>query len=325
VIAATRLRAFLAVTGVLALAACGSSTSTATSSGSTSRAAGAANAAASSGAAAGGKVTCPNGQLRFGIEPYEDPAKLTPAYTVLAQALQAKLGCPVKLQIVENYSAEVLAMRNGQLEVAEFGPLGFVFANQKAHAEAVASFADASGALTTYKAGIWVPANSPIKSITDLKGHSLALSSAGSTSGDALPRYALKKAGIAQTDLKVQYAGGHPQSLLALTGGKVDAAEINTQQQASATKAGTFDASKYRKIWESDPIPNDPVTVAGTLDPALKAAVGQALLSLSPSDVAQVGAFLDVDPPGPMIAVTQSTYQPLFDLASTLGLTEKDV
>src|SRR5262245_45487695 len=59
---------------------------------------------------------CPNGKVRFGIEPYEDPAKLKPAYTVLAQALQHKLGCPVELQVVEDYSAEVLAMRNDKLD-----------------------------------------------------------------------------------------------------------------------------------------------------------------------------------------------------------------
>src|SRR5262245_49351805 len=89
-------------------------------------------------------VSCPGGAVRFGIEPYEDPAKLTPAYEVLAAALQRSLGCPVKLTVVEDYPAEVLAMRNKKLELAEFGPLGFVFASQRAHAEAVASFADAS-------------------------------------------------------------------------------------------------------------------------------------------------------------------------------------
>src|ERR1051325_7323738 len=93
---------------------------------------------------------CPGGKVRFGVEPYEDPAKLTPAYEVLAKALEAKLGCPVELKVVEDYSAEVLAMRNGQLEVAQFGPLGFVFASSKANAEPLASFADATGKLSTY-------------------------------------------------------------------------------------------------------------------------------------------------------------------------------
>ncbi|MGW3347310.1 phosphate/phosphite/phosphonate ABC transporter substrate-binding protein [Nonomuraea rubra] len=275
--------------------------------------------------AATGSATCPNGKIRFGVEPYEDPAKLKPAYETLAAALQKSLNCPVELKIVEDYSAEVLAMRNGQLEMAQFGPLGYVFASTKADARPVASFADAKGALTTYTAGIWVPANSPITSIKDLKGKSLALSSPGSTSGDALPRYALKTQGLAESDVRIDYAGGHPEALLALANGKVDAAEINSQQLATAKAEGSFDAAKYRQVWTSDPIPNDPITVHGKLDPALRSAIASALLKLGPSDVAKVGAFLDVNPPGPLVAVTKDTYQPLFDLATALGLTEKDV
>ena len=272
-------------------------------------------------------ASCPDGKVRFGIEPYEDPAKLKPAYTVLAQALEKKLGCPVELQVVEDYSAEVLAMRNDKLDVAEFGPLGFVFASQRAKAEPLASFGDANGKLSSYEAGIWVAKDSPVKTLADLKGKSLALSEPGSTSGDAMPRYALKtEAGLDfKKDLKVEYAGGHPESLLALTKGKVDAAEINTQQQATSAQEGQFDASKFRRIWVSKPIPNDPITVRGTLDPGFKEKVKAALTGLEPADVAKVGKFLDVDPAGPMVAVTKQTYQPLFDLATSLGLTEKDV
>ncbi|GAA4418584.1 phosphate/phosphite/phosphonate ABC transporter substrate-binding protein [Actinokineospora soli] len=269
--------------------------------------------------------TCPNGEIRFGIEPYEDPGKLTPAYQVLTGALQRELKCPVKLQIVQDYSAEVLAMQNGKLELAQFGPLGYVFASTRAQAEPLVSFGDAEGKLTSYKAGIWVPKDSPIQSLTDLRGKSLALSEPGSTSGDALPRYALSKAGIGKDDVKIDYAGGHPEAVLALINGKVDAAEINTQQLATATAAGTFDASRFRQVWSSDPIPNDPITVAGKLDPAFKDAVKQALLRLTPQEIAQVGALLDVDPAGPMVAVEKATYQPLFDLAAELGLTEDDV
>jgi phosphonate transport system substrate-binding protein len=269
--------------------------------------------------------TCPDGRIRFGVEPYEDPARLTPAYQVLADALSQRLACPVDLQVVEDYSAEVLAMQNGRLDVAQFGPLGYVFASERAHAEPVASFADASGALSTYTAGIWVPADSPITDMAGLRGRSLALSSAGSTSGDALPRKALADAGVAESDIRIDYAGGHPEALLALVNGTVDAAEINSQQLRSATDAGTFDAAGFRQIWTSEPIPNDPITVRGDLDPTVKAAVRDALLGLTPEQVAQVGALLDVTPPGPLVPVERATYQPLFDLAATLGLTEEDV
>lgn len=268
---------------------------------------------------------CPDGKVRFGVEPYEDPAKLTPAYEVLAKALEKKLDCPVELEVVADYSAEVLAMRNGKLELAQFGPLGFVFASQKANAEPVVSFADAKGELTTYTAGIWVAKDSPIASVEDLGGKSLALSEPSSTSGGALPRFALRDAGVQESDVKIDYAGGHPEAMLALKNGKVDAAEINSQTLATAESEGTFDPAKFKQIWTSDPIPNDPITVRGDLDQAFKDKVRKALLELAPGDVAKVGAFLDVDPPGPLAEVGKDTYQPLFELAKVLGLSEEDV
>ncbi|MGI5503295.1 phosphate/phosphite/phosphonate ABC transporter substrate-binding protein [Lentzea sp. CA-135723] len=267
---------------------------------------------------------CPNdGKVRFGVEPYEDPEKLKPAYEVLAKALSSKLGCEVELQVVDDYAAEVLAMRNGKLEIAQFGPLGYVFASQKAKAEPMVSFADGSGKLTSYTAGIWVAKDSPVQKIEDLAGKSLALSSVGSASGDALPRYGLKKHTV--NDVKLDYAGGHPEAMLSLVNGKVDAAEINSQTLATAKAAGTFDEAKFRQVWKSEPIPNDPITVRGDLDPAFKDKVRKSLLELGPQDVEKVGAFLDVTPPGPLVEVNNDTYKVLFDLATTLGLKEEDV
>lgn len=49
------------------------------------------------------------------------------------------------------------------------------------------------------------------------------------------------------------------------------------------------------------------------------------MLNLSPADVEEVGKFLDVSPAGPLVEVTKETYNPLFDLADTMGLTEKDI
>ncbi|ORI16289.1 phosphate/phosphite/phosphonate ABC transporter substrate-binding protein [Rhodococcus sp. 1168] len=268
--------------------------------------------------------TCPNGKIRFGVEPFEDPAKLTPAFQVVGEALSEKLNCPVEVTVVDSYSAEVLAMRNGQLELGVFGPLGYVFASQEADARALASFGTADGQLSTYTAGIWVPKDSDISSIDDLRGRTLALSEPGSTSGDALPRMALRKSGMQDNDVKITYAGGHPEALLALANGKVDAAEINSQQLATSTGEGQFDTSKFRQVWTSDPIPNDPITVAGGTSPEFQKAVADTLVDLPPDVVAEAGALLDVDPAGQLLPVDKSTYQPLFDLAEALGLTSKD-
>ncbi|MDO2934059.1 phosphate/phosphite/phosphonate ABC transporter substrate-binding protein [Paeniglutamicibacter sulfureus] len=268
---------------------------------------------------------CPTGELKFGIEPFEDPAKLEPAYKVLAAALGKELDCKVEVQVVEDYAAEVLSMRNGKLDIGQFGPMGFVFASTKANAEPLVSFGTADGKLSSYTAGIWVPKDSAIKAIDDLRGKDLALGSVGSTSGDVLPRFGLKKAGIAEDELNMNYAGGHPEALLALTKGTVDAAQINSQTLASAIDSGNFDPAGFRQVWKSEAIPNDPITVSADADPAFKAAVKDALLNLAPADIEAVGKFLDVTPAGPLIEVTKETYNPLFDLAETMGLTEKDI
>lgn len=269
-------------------------------------------------------VTCPDGKIRFGILPYEDPERLEPAYQALASALSEKLDCEVEVSITEDYAAEVLAMENDQLEIAQFGPLGFVFANERADATAMVSFGDAEGKPTTYTGGIWVPKDSAVKSIEDLEGKTLALGSPGSTSGDALPMSAIIDAGL-EEKVTADYAGGHPEALLALVNGTVDAAQINSQTLATATAAGTFDQSQFRQIWKSEEIPNDPITVRGNLPKEFQTAVKDALLSLDAADVEKVSGFLGVDPAGPLIPVTTETYQPLFDLAKTMGLTEEDV
>jgi len=321
-------RALAAVAGAatlgVALTACGSSNSTDAS-------ASAPDTGAAS-AATGAGVACPNGTLNFGVEPYDDAAKLIPAYQKVAEDLGAKLGCKVNLQIAQSYVAEILAMKNGKLDLAEFGPAGFVFASQQANAVPLASFADADGKVSTYTAGIWVKKGSDITDLKSLAGHTLALSEAGSTSGDWVPRYALVNAGV-DKDVKIQYAGGHPESLAALTHGKIDAAEINSQTQASATDAGTFDASQYTEIWKSDPILNDPITASPSLSPEAQKAIQDALTSLTAADftVGGDGAIateLDFTPPtsGPaMVAVTVADYKPLFDLQKALGLTTKDL
>jgi phosphonate transport system substrate-binding protein len=259
-------------------------------------------------ASAARQSTCPNGKVNFGVEPYDAGAKFTGAYKALTKALAKNLGCSVSLIINTNYTAEVEAMKAGKLDVAEFGPLGYIFAHQLAHAVPVAVFADKTGKPVTYTAAIWVPKDSAITTVADLKGHTIAFSDPGSTSGNLMPRYALLKAGLnPDSDVTIKFAGGHPQSLLALTNGQVDAAEVNSQQQATAIAAGQFDTTKFRVLWRSAPIQNDPITVRGNLPAAFRASVKTALLKLTPAQLKLVDTELGVDS-GPLVAAKDSFY-----------------
>ena len=269
--------------------------------------------------------SCPGNTVRFGVEPYDSGPKFVAAYKTLTSLLSQKLGCPVKLYIATNYTAEVEAMRAKQLDVGEFGPLGYIFAHKLANAQPVAVFGTKDRKPVTYTAALWVPTDSAIKTVADLKGHTIAFSDPGSTSGNLFPRYALLKAGLnPDSDVKIQFAGSHTASLLALVNGKVDAGEVNSQQQATASAAGQFDPSKFRTIWRSAPIPNDPITVRGDLPASFKQALKKALLSLTPKQLTQLDTELGVDS-GPMIPGSDSLYKQIRDLVAVLEIDVKHI
>jgi phosphonate transport system substrate-binding protein len=132
--------------------------------------------------------------------------------------------------------------------------------------------------------------------------------------------------------VKTEYAGGHPESLLALLHGKVDAAEINSQTEFSAEQSHEFNPADYREIWTSTPIPNDPICAAGSLSKAAVAKIASALEGLTSSDFTSgstsLATELDFTPPtsGPeLIPVTKSAYTQLFNLAAALHLTSANL
>jgi phosphonate transport system substrate-binding protein len=302
------------VTLGLGLAACGSSSSSGNNNNNTASTTSKTN------------VACPSGTLTFGVEPYDNASVLVPVYQAMSTALGKALGCKVDLQVAESYVAEILAMKNGKLDMGEFGPAGYVFASQQAGAVPMVSYATTGGQLSTYTAGIWVPKTSPVTSLKLLAGHTLALATTGSTSGDWEPRYALIQAGVSGK-VKTEYAGGHPESLQALVHGKVDAAEVNSQAEARAEQTHTFNPADYRELWKSAPIPDDPICASGTLSKAAVAKITSALEGLPTSDFTSgstsLASELTFTPPasGPeLIPVTQSAYAQLFALASALHL-----
>src|SRR6202521_2735247 len=175
---------------------------------------------------------CPNGgTIRFGVEPYEDAALLAPAYQPLADALGKALNCKVELNITTNYTAEIEAMRADKLEIAEFGPLAYVFAQKLAKAELVATFSDADGNPATYNASIVTWPGSGITDLTQIAGRSFAYSDPASTSGHLYPAYGLQSNGIdPDSGVQAVYAGSHTSSFEALRNHKVDAGELNSDR-----------------------------------------------------------------------------------------------
>lgn len=283
----------------------------------------AALAVLSSPAAAATAVDCPNGgTVRFGVEPYDTAPRLTPIYDHIAKMIGDKIGCKVEVFIAISYNAEIEAMRNDKLDIAEFGPLGYVLAHEVAKAQAVAAFGSPDGKPDTYWASLVTYPNSGIKTVAEIKGHSFAFSDPASTSGHLFPAYGLRKAGIdPDKDIKAIYAGSHTASFEALYNHKVDAGELNSTEIESATQRGEYKDGQFVFLWKSNPIPTDPIVVRGDLPAGFKARVTKVLQTLDLRSLSEddrkvmIGTGITQ-----LVPQTDGAYDGIRDLVKTLNI-----
>jgi len=266
---------------------------------------------------------CPaGGAIRFGVEPYDTAARLVPIYEKIGNLISSKVGCPVQVFVATGYNAEIEAMRNGKLDLAEFGPLGYVLAHQVAKAEPVGAFGGADNKPVSYWASIVTYPSSGIKTTADIRGHSFAFSDAASTSGHLFPAYGLRKAGVdPDKDIKAIYAGSHTASFEAIYNHKVDAGELNSEQLESATQRGHYKDGDLVFLWKSDPIPTDPFAVRSDLPDGLKKKLTDAvqhidLMSLDAADrKILVGAGITQ-----IVPQNDRAYDLIRDLVKTLNI-----
>lgn len=225
---------------------------------------------------------CPDdGPVRFGVEPYEAPKLLLPAYQRVAQLLQQKIGCEVKIQITSNYTAEIEAMRHDKLDVGEFGPFGAVLAEKVANAKIIAQFADENRQPQTYWASIVTWPGSGIDKLADVKGKTFVYSDPASTSGHLMPAYALKQAGIdPEHGVQAFYAGTHTSSFEALAYKKGKAGELNSETKAMAERRGWLAGTDFKTLWKSKPLPLDAIAINPRINDTLAAKLTQTLQHL---------------------------------------------
>jgi len=216
--------------------------------------------------------SCPDHPIRYGVVPYDSSAGFLPLYTHIGKLISDKLGCPVQVIIGSSYSATIEAMRAGKLDAGEFGPLSYVLAHEVAKAEAVATYSNKAGQPDTYTASIVTWPGSGITTLQQVAGKTFAYSDPASTSGHLFPAFGLSSAGIdPDKGIRAIYAGSHTASFEALRNHKVQAGEMNSPEIASAKVAGIYQPTDFVTLWQSNPIPQDPITVRGDLEPGLKA------------------------------------------------------
>jgi phosphonate transport system substrate-binding protein len=237
-----------------------------------------------------GNATAKLTQLKFGVGPYfPTPGENRKQFEPLFNDLAKQVNLPAKVTVAEDWVGISEALRSGTLDAAWLGPWGYVLAKQNApsiQAIATVKYKDKP----TYYALLMARADAPFKTLDEAiaqsqKGKKLKLSLAdvGSTSGWVIPQAEFKRRQLdPKTVFDYSEGASHAAQAIAVISGQVDIASDYDRNLDVLTSTGKIDTSKIKIIWQSEPLPNDPIAIRGGLPDDIKTKLKQALVNLSP-------------------------------------------
>ncbi|GGG19454.1 phosphonate ABC transporter substrate-binding protein [Caldovatus sediminis] len=259
-------------------------------------------------------------EITFAVIPAENAAGVLDRYGPFVAYLSREIGTRVTLRIANDYAAVIEGQRAGNIHVAMHGPASFARALMSGvPIEAFAIETNLDGSRGYYSV-FYVRADSPYRTLEDLRGRNLGLVDPNSASGNNVPRFALHNMGIDPERFfgRVIYTGSHENAVIALQQGTVDVAANwwNDEQESNLLRMerkGMARAADFRIIYKSDQILNSPMTYLASLPPELKTAIRDAVLALPQRDRAAFDRLYE-GRQGPFAPVDNAAYQPIIEL-----------
>lgn len=230
----------------------------------------------------------PSAPVKLGIGQPNGPAHARKAKAELEPYLSRVMGRPVSVEILADYEGLTAALAGGTVDVAWTTPLAFVLAQRRNGEVAAVAKAMRAGKLF-YRAALVVRADSPARSLADVKGKRVAWVSRGSSSGYLFPRALLAAKGEDPDRFfsAESFAGDHPGACEAVRSGTADVCATFANERSGGEPlqadgcADAPPASDFRIIAAGGPVPNDVIAARPGLDerllpPVLAAFAGMA-------------------------------------------------
>jgi len=216
--------------------------------------------------------------LRIGVLPSQAKDRLIARFEPLIRYLESTTGLESQLLIPEDYSDLLEKFEAGHIDLAWFGGLTFVQAEQKSHIVAIA-FRDIDLQFTScYLAKV---ADTRMR-ITEFAGESFSFGPELSTSGHLMPRYFMTEEGLDPEKFfeSVRHSAGHDQTALWVSDGTVTLGVANCNIIRSLLDSGELDSDDVRVVETTPPYPDYVWTARASMKESTRQALLDAFLGL---------------------------------------------
>ena len=250
--------------------------------------------------------------LKIGLGPQQPTqADTKRVWEPIYKAVCDKIGYDAQITVANDWAGIAVAISNDQIDVAQMGPWGYVLARNSGGARAINMLLIEGRPF--YKAIIVARPELTIASWPDdARGKSMQMLDAGSTSGWLVPTHWFRSRGLEPKTFFGKYAEGASAAAaqMATIGGQVDLATGWDTHRNTMIRNNTIKSDSNRVVWESDPLPNEPVVVRKGMPEDLAKRLQDAFSGLSPKELESL--------PWPYSGFVSVTHQP-YEVLEKMG------
>lgn len=262
--------------------------------------------------------------LYFTAIPDQDETRLQERFDAVADYLSDYLEVDVQFVPVKSYAASVSAFRNNQVQLAWFGGLSGVRAQQMVPgSRAIAQGEEDPNFRSYFIANVETGIEPGDQLPEALRGLNFTFGSRGSTSGRLMPEYFLRQRFNESPEAifeRVGFSGNHTRTAALVESGAYDAGALNYKVWETMVENGDVDTDQVRVVWETPTYPDYHWVIRGDVNERF----GEGF-----ADRVQQ-AFLDMDDPELLerfprqgfIPAENADFRPILETARQLDLIE---
>ncbi|TDO93938.1 phosphonate transport system substrate-binding protein [Halanaerobium saccharolyticum] len=232
--------------------------------------------------------------LIFSYTPVEEPSVYKKAWSDFLDHLAEVTGKEVMFYAVENYAAQLEALRAGRIHIAGINTGSVPYAVNTAGVKPFAMMAAEDGSFG-YEMEIITQQDSKLEGLEDLKGKTVAFVSQTSNSGFKAPSAILKSEMDyeAGEDYQTTFSGRHDNSIMGVYNGDYEAAAIANSVMHRMADSGVIDMSKIKTIYKSQTFPTTAYSYVNNLHPGLAQKIKKAFFTFDWAGTSLAAEFED--------------------------------